>query len=115
MRTPGEYRLVPRSPVRELRVQVTDWRKYYGLSNPYAPPCAAARLKTPGGFKMMMVRALGGIAVVCSLWTLGCSGSGSGGSGSGGSDAATQCNQVGESVCQANANCAVETTEITEA
>jgi hypothetical protein len=59
---------------------------------------------------MMMIRALGGFAVVCSLWALGCSGS-----DSGGSDAATQCNHLGESVCQANANCAVETTAITEA
>ena len=41
--------------------------------------------------------------------------SGAGTSSTGGSDASMQCTQFGESVCEDNANCSVETGQITSA
>src|SRR4051812_23951368 len=62
---------------------------------------------------MMSIRVLGGFAAVCALSALGCSGSDS---GSGSSSAVpSQCDHVGETACQANANCAVETGSISAA
>lgn len=58
---------------------------------------------------MITNKALGGIAAICALWAVGCSGS-----DSGSGDPASQCNQLGESLCEANANCAVQTGLVTE-